>query len=114
MAADAATHGRADTPPPGSGPPVTYEPGGCQEGAGSIDFPPPVGVQAQAHPPVGNATAVPNLPVRFGTLGPVPPYAQPQELVASTDTGATALHLGVDRVLERNDAPYAGYVAEQG
>ena len=70
-----------DTPPPGSGPSTTYEPGGCQ-GAGAIDHPPPVGVQVQTRPSVGNATSVPNSPVQFGTLGQVPSYAQPQEWAA--------------------------------
>ena len=60
-----------DAPPPGSGPPVTYESGGCQ-GVGAIDHPPPVGVQVQTRPSVGNATSVPNSPVQLGTLGQVP------------------------------------------
>jgi hypothetical protein len=66
-----------DAPPPGSGSPVTYEPGGCQ-GVGAINHPPPVGVQVQARPSVGNATSVQHTPVQFGTLGQVPSSAQPQ------------------------------------
>ena len=66
-----------DAPPPGSGSPVTYEPGGCQ-GVGAIDHSPPVGVQVQTRPSVGNATSVQQTPVQFGTLGQVPSSAQPQ------------------------------------
>ena len=83
MAADAALHNRVDAPTPGSSPPVKHEPGGCH-GAGSIDFPPPVGIQAQVHPTAGNATSVPNSALRFGTFEPTTPYAQPQGWPAPT------------------------------
>ena len=53
-------------------------------GAGSIDFPPPVGIQAQVHPTAGNATSVPNSALRFGTFEPTTPYAQPQGWPAPT------------------------------
>ena len=77
IAVDAALHGGVDAPPPGSGPPVTYEPGVCLN-EGAIDFPPPVGIQAQVHPSAVNSTSVPSSALRFGTFDPNAPYAQAQ------------------------------------
>ena len=59
-----------DVPPP-TGPPVTYEPGGCLETT-RLDAPPPANATGQGNFSAGVSPAVGSSNLRFGTLEPSP------------------------------------------